>query len=480
MRTGREPMAREITDVVRRLTAMIRREVRERLGSGSTFEQRRDAAVALTNDALWLDADDDLQEAKTTAEEIEVEGHWYRRLDQDSSATYYSRWGSHHVEEALYREVGQHNGPTVKPIEVLVGIIEHMTPDMARIVGELSAYGGSRGLARTLGATGLVAPSRAFLAKRTTKMGDEIAEAVAELEAVSRTEEVLPEGIASASCGLDRMAVRMSEPVDEEQASAILRTRTEPYERTPPPLKEHHYREAWVGSASVYDGDGKELHTWRYSVEAEADRAKLADRVAADVAWILRANPGAQIHCIQDAAKELRAMPEALTRVLSVNGKSFVELVDLEHLMGYLDNVVDACEPEGDPHNMKSWYRGELLCDDGAIDRIWRSLRGKIQRLPGRNTKARNAVAKALSYIKNRKSKMRYASHYTANLPIGSGATESTCWQMQQRVKLPGQSWETQGLRGILAMRALALSDRWDTAWQPYAASHRKEIRIEA
>jgi len=37
---------------------------------------------------------------------------------------------------------------------------------------------------------------------------------------------------------------------------------------------------------------------------------------------------------------------------------------------------------------------------------------------------------------------MRYATHYATNLPIGSGATESTCWQMQQRVKLPGQSWD--------------------------------------
>jgi hypothetical protein len=42
----------------------------------------------------------------------------------------------------------------------------------------------------------------------------------------------------------------------------------------------------------------------------------------------------------------------------------------------------------------------------------------------------RRAVAAALSYIRRRKSKMRYAAHYAANLPIGSGATESTCWQM--------------------------------------------------
>lgn len=157
-----------------------------------------------------------------------------------------------------------------------------------------------------------------------------------------------------------------------------------------------------------------------------------------------------------------------------------VELVDLEHLMEYLEDVVDACEPEGDPHDWKGWYRNELLRDDGAIDKIWRKLRGLAKLLPGRSTDARNTVAAALSYIRHRKSKMRYASHYVANLPIGSGATESTCWQMQQRVKLPGQAWDKPGLRGVLAMRALVLSERWHAAWQPYAATHRKEVRTAA
>ncbi len=102
------------------------------------------------------------------------------------------------------------------------------------------------------------------------------------------------------------------------------------------------------------------------------------------------------------------------------------------------------------------------------------------KRLPGRHTNARKAIAAALSYIRTRKHKMRYASLYAANLPIGSGATESTCWQMQQRVKLPGQSWQPRGLRGILALRGLTLSGRWDTAWRPYADTHRKEIRVAA
>jgi hypothetical protein len=83
---------------------------------------------------------------------------------------------------------------------------------------------------------------------------------------------------------------------------------------------------------------------------------------------------------------------------------------------------------------------------------------------------------------------MRYASHYAANLPIGSGATEGTCWQMQGRVKRPGQSWgsvlepdkpaRTPGLNGVMTTRGLVLSDRWDAAWPAYAAKHRSTERI--
>ncbi|MBA3671515.1 MAG: hypothetical protein H0W68_05770 [Gemmatimonadaceae bacterium] len=163
-------MAREIrmvSDAVRHATEILRRERRTQLGPGATFEERRDAAAAMASDMCWLDADEDLRETVTTAEEIEVNGDLYRRLDQPSSATYHGRWGDHYIEEALYRKVGVRNGPTIKPIELRVGVIKNMTPDMARIVGELGAEAGSRSVAKTLRVTGLAPPSRAFIAKRT-------------------------------------------------------------------------------------------------------------------------------------------------------------------------------------------------------------------------------------------------------------------------------------------------------------------------
>jgi len=154
----------------------------------------------------------------------------------------------------------------------------------------------------------------------------------------------------------------------------------------------------------------------------------------------LQVHPTIPVHCIQDAALELRALPEALARALPAE-VVVRNLIDFEHLVkDYLDVVVDRCEPEGDPNHRKDGYRNELLHDDSAIDRIWQGLEETAQRLDEGDTAAQSAVSAALSYIEKRKDKMRYASLYEANLPIGSGATEGTCWQMQRRVERPGQS----------------------------------------
>jgi hypothetical protein len=226
----------------------------------------------------------------------------------------------------------------------------------------------------------------------------------------------------------------------------------------------------------LYDRRGEPLLIYRYAADAASEPEQIAKRISADVAWAAAGAPEVAVHCVQDGAKELRVLPETLRRRLPAN-TVVRELVDFEHVAGYLDAVVDATQPAGDPHDWKAWYRYELLRDDRAIDRIWRKLRELGRRLPRENGAARTAVAEALSYIRKRKPKMRYATHYAKNLPIGSGVTENTCWTMQDRVKRPGQSWESAGLRAILVLRSLVESDRWTHAWPAFAATHRRDVR---
>ena len=92
------------------LVEKLRREERERLGPTSTFEEREDAGFEIMSEVLRKKTDVDLGEQVTDADEVDVDGVKFRRLQQASSATYFSRFGAHHIEEGLYREVGVHNG----------------------------------------------------------------------------------------------------------------------------------------------------------------------------------------------------------------------------------------------------------------------------------------------------------------------------------------------------------------------------------
>jgi hypothetical protein len=465
--------------ILRRVVQLLDEEVGRRYGGELTFEQECDYLFELVRDILWLAEELKLQRQVTRAKEVEVGGERYRQLDQPSSATYHGCWGPHVVEEPLYRRVGEHNGPTIKPIELRMGIVEGMLPDFARMVGKLSAEQTSRQLVGTLETVRMIGPSRACLEKRVKAMAVEIGEQVEELEEAARSAKPAWDHVAAISCGMDRGAVRMVEPLDS--ANAPARERSEPYQRTPPPPCELHYRMAWNGSVTLYDIVGKPLHTFRYAAEAAADPKELARRISADVAWVQRQYPFADVHCIQDAAPELRVLPETLGRMLPPNVTMHrIDLIDFEHLMGYLEDVVDACEPAGDPRGLKERYRRELLSDDGAIDRIYRRLRDLAKTLPKSARKKRTAVAAALSYIRKRKDRMRYATRYAQRLPIGSGDTENTVWLMQQRVKRAGQSWQPRGLRGILTLRSLVLSGRWDAAWTTYAATYHEQVRCAA
>ena len=111
-----------VSDTARRLAAFINEEIAKVVGPHSTFEQRQAAACAVMSDTLWFRTDGELRDGLTTADEIEVEDRRYYRLEQASSATYHSPWGSHYVEEALYRDAGVHSGPTIKPLELHIGI----------------------------------------------------------------------------------------------------------------------------------------------------------------------------------------------------------------------------------------------------------------------------------------------------------------------------------------------------------------------
>ena len=73
----------------------------------------------------------------------------------------------------------------------------------------------------------------------------------------------------------------------------------------------------------------------------------------------------------------------------------------------------------------------------------------------------------ALTYIQNRRDRLRYASARAAKLPIGSGTVEATGKAIVEvRMKRPGARWTPTGAQAIMGLRALVTSStaRWDLA----------------
>ena len=58
---------------------------------------------------------------------------------------------------------------------------------------------------------------------------------------------------------------------------------------------------------------------------------------------------------------------------------------------------------------------------------------------------------------------MRYAHFKSLDMFVGSGAVEAGCKAVVgQRLKLSGMRWTQAGATGILTLRCLQASDRWE------------------
>ena len=459
------------------IVKMLAPLVLKRAGTGVSFEDESNAAMAVMADVLWLHEQQRLDALVTTAERINVGERSYRRLSQPSSTTYHGLWGTHLIEEALYREEGVRNGPTIKPLDLRVGVVGgRMLPELGRKAGHLWSSETSREVEATLDTMGFRPPSRTLLEIGLRAIGDAAVAAQATLDEVVRADEAVASEVASVGVGMDRFAVRIEELlVGDSRDQALNHRKDRDYERRPPEPYSYEWRMAWAGSVTAYDAEGRALRTLRIGSDPGDDAATLAARLVDEVLHIVDQRPDAKVVCVQDGARDLEVLRKRLRDQLP-EGVERHHLVDIQHLLGYLGDVVAACEPAGDPHSIFAWYSGQLLHHDDAIDRIFAGLRRRAASVPRSDRNARTAIAKALRYIRRRRPLMRYASVAAANLPIGSGATESACAVFQLRVKRPGSHWRAEGLRAVMAIRGLVTSARWDAAWTYLASWHTAEV----
>ena len=203
---------------------------------------------------------------------------------------------------------------------------------------------------------------------------------------------------------------------------------------------------AW-GTASYGAGtEGAEEFWWR--VHVEAVRRGLGTEAVRTVV------------VLGDGAEWIWQRAHAF---LGAPGTDLVEIVDIYHAYGYLWGVGNAVFGAGSAA-ASAWVEPlkDRLYTHGPAPIL--AALAALSPLPA---EAAEAHHDAVSYFTTNAARMDYPRFVARQLPIGSGAVESTCkCLVEARAKQAGMRWSGVGVQCIASLRAVQRSGRWATFWQ--------------
>ncbi len=163
-----------------------------------------------------------------------------------------------------------------------------------------------------------------------------------------------------------------------------------------------------------------------------------------------------------DGAGQVVVLGDGAFWIWNLAGEHFpraIEIVDLYHAREHLAALsrLDSLTIP-DPAAWLAARTAEL--DGGKVEAILEA----VTTLPGSNT---DEVRKALGYFETNQERMRYGRFRAAGLFVGSGAVEAGGKAVvHQRMKLSGMRWSLRGATGIVSLRCLAASGRWEDIWK--------------
>jgi hypothetical protein len=142
-------------------------------------------------------------------------------------------------------------------------------------------------------------------------------------------------------------------------------------------------------------------------------------------------------------------------------------LLDFYHAASHVHDFAKAAKGEG---KAAKELAGSLLSDlrHGGEDRARRRMGcvlGQRRRRLGREFAGRKTMAREVNYFRKHKGRLCYESRELEGSPVGSGAVESTCAELQGRFKRPGQFWSAKGREKLMALEEARRCRDWNELW---------------
>ena len=224
-------------------------------------------------------------------------------------------------------------------------------------------------------------------------------------------------------------------------------------------LCEDGYREAMVGTVSLYDSKGVRQHTTYVAAPPEYGKETFLNKLENVVKLAKIKYPKANFTGIADGAKD---------NWIFLNQHTDIQTIDFWHATEYLSLASEVLHPKNKSHR-EEWYvnkRHDLKHKYHTAARVITELSNHLK--DNKVTKINLEKAKkVLTYYKNNKSMMNYPERVKNNQPMGSGVTEAACKVIvKQRLCKSGAKWKDKGAGVVLSLRCLSRSDGyWDQFW---------------
>jgi hypothetical protein len=144
-------------------------------------------------------------------------------------------------------------------------------------------------------------------------------------------------------------------------------------------------------------------------------------------------------------------------------------LLDFYHASQHLWAVARALYPEDS--QARAWVEPMLRqLRHGEETGVLKGLQGLKNLLDTLAPDARAIVQTEQNYFENNKDRLGYQDASVQGCPVGSGAMESTCAQLQNRFKRTGQFWVFNGHSNLMALDVARRNKNWKDIWLKDAA----------
>jgi len=222
-------------------------------------------------------------------------------------------------------------------------------------------------------------------------------------------------------------------------------------------LRKEGWRQAMVGSISLYDTEGERLHTTYIAQEPEHGKEKFL-RVFEKEILEVKKTYGKKVY--------IGLADGAVDNWKFLQNHVETQILDFYHATEYLAKVSNAAfkrKFEGKEWLKKSCHT--LKHEKGGAKSLLKEVTIMRQRKISKIKEEQ--INTAITYFTNHLHQMDYPTYLEKKLPIGSGVVEAACKVIiKQRMCNSGMRWTEEGAKNVLVLRCFNETDsKWKQFW---------------